>query len=367
MEAVIFFAGDVMTGRGIDQILPTPSTPVLYEPHVQDARDYVRMAEDASGSIPHPVPCSYPWGAALDDLERARPDARIVNLETSITVSGDAWPDKDVHYRMHPANVPCLVAAKLDVCVLANNHVIDWGRAGLVSTLETLRSAGMRTAGAGKDLDEARAPCVAPLARGGNVVVLGVGSTSSGIPRAWAASKGRPGVALIGDTSETTAQRVASEALRAKRSGDVVVVSIHWGSNWGYDVPERHVAFAHALIERGVDVVHGHSSHHPLPIEIFRQKLILYGCGDLITDYEGISGYERYRGDLGLLYFAKVQRETGVLLGLQMLPTRMRKLRLERPDLADAQWLTNKLDTISRPHGSRIDLTADGSLMLSSA
>ena len=87
-----------------------------------------------------------------------------------------------------------------------------------------------------------------------------------------------------------------------RRNTDVVVVSVHWGSNWGYDVPDAHVEFAHRLVDGGVDVVFGHSSHHPRPVEIYRGHPILYGCGDLINDYEGIGGHERFRDDLRLLY-----------------------------------------------------------------
>src|SRR5687768_6968275 len=111
-----------MTGRGIDQILPHPGKPHLFEAFVSSALTYVELAEQASGPIARPVEISYIWGDALQELERVQPDARIVNLETSVTVSEDAWPAKGVHYRMHPANVSCLGAAKIDCCVLANNH-----------------------------------------------------------------------------------------------------------------------------------------------------------------------------------------------------------------------------------------------------
>jgi len=97
-----FLCGDVMTGRGIDQILPHPSDPRIHEPYVEDAREYVRMAEAANGPVPRPVPLPYIWGAALEELARVAPDARIVNLETSVTRSDDHWPGKGIHYRMHP-------------------------------------------------------------------------------------------------------------------------------------------------------------------------------------------------------------------------------------------------------------------------
>jgi poly-gamma-glutamate synthesis protein (capsule biosynthesis protein) len=110
----LFLCGDVMTGRGIDQVLAHPG-----KPHLQE--QYVR----ASGPIERPVASEYIWGDALAELERVRPDARIVNLETAVTTAEDAWPGKAVHYRMHPANVSCLTAARIDCCVLANNHVLD--------------------------------------------------------------------------------------------------------------------------------------------------------------------------------------------------------------------------------------------------
>ena len=57
-----------MTGRGIDQVLPYPGEPQLFELYVQDARDYVDLAEAAYGRIPRPVPLEYIWGDALEEL-----------------------------------------------------------------------------------------------------------------------------------------------------------------------------------------------------------------------------------------------------------------------------------------------------------
>src|SRR5919109_2314684 len=153
----LFLCGDVMTGRGVDQILAHPSSPVLHEPLVRSALDYVELAEQANGPIPRPVDHAYVWGAALEVLARERPDVRIANLETSITTSSDHYP-KGINYRMHPANAPVLGVPRIHCCALANNHVLDWGRAGLVETLEVLARAGIRTAGAGPDLGAARAP-----------------------------------------------------------------------------------------------------------------------------------------------------------------------------------------------------------------
>ncbi len=155
----LFLCGDVMTGRGIDQILPHPSNPRIFEPAAHSALAYVELAEEVSGPITRPVDFAYIWGDALAEFARITPDARIINLETAVTTSDDVWP-KGINYRMHPKNIPCLSAAHIDCCVLANNHVLDWGYSGLAETLSSLAAAGIRTAGAGHDINQAQAPTI---------------------------------------------------------------------------------------------------------------------------------------------------------------------------------------------------------------
>lgn len=354
--------GDVMTGRGIDQILPHPGDPTLHESYVEDARAYVVLAERANGPIARPVPFVYPWGDALAAIERRAPDARIVNLETSVTTSDAYDARKEIHYRMHPANAGVLAAARIDVCVLANNHVLDWGAAGLVESLDVLHAAGVRTAGAGRDREDAERPAIVP-STSGRVLVFAVGDGSSGVPRAWRARADAPGVARLDDLSDASADRLCERVASQKRAGDVAIASVHWGSNWGYEVDVEMERFAHRLVDGPIDVVHGHSSHHPRPIEIHRGKLVLYGAGDLVNDYEGIEGYEAFRGDLSLVYFADVEAATGALVALAMAPLRIRRMRLERASGADAAWLAARLDAVSRPYGTRVALAEDGSLV----
>ena len=192
----LFLSGDVMTGRGIDQVLPHPSDPRLQEPHVHSARTYVALAEQAHGPIPAHVPFAYIWGDALAELDRQAPDLRLINLETGITTSPAYWPNKAIHYRMHPANIPCLTAARIDYCSLANNHVLDWGYAGLVDTVAALRSVNIKYAGAGRNRHEAATPAVMAVKGKGRVIVFAYGVETSGIPPSWAAPADRPGVNL---------------------------------------------------------------------------------------------------------------------------------------------------------------------------
>jgi len=124
------------------------------------------------------------------------------------------------------------------------------------------------------------------------------------------------------------------------------------------------VAFARRLIDGGADVIHGHSCHHPRPIEVYRGKLVLYGCGDCIDDYEGITGHEQYRDDLRLLYFASIAPGTGELAALTMVPMQARNMRLRHASAADSRWLAAALGQISREFGSRVEYRPDGCLIV---
>ncbi|MBB1260210.1 CapA family protein [Streptomyces alkaliterrae] len=360
----LFLGGDVMLGRGVDQILPHPGDPELRETYLRDARAYVDLAEAASGPIPRPVGFRWPWGEALPVLDDAAPDVRVVNLETAVTRDGDFAPGKAVHYRMHPDNLPCLSAVRPDVCALANNHVLDFGPRGLRETLDSLADAGLRTAGAGLDETHARRPAVVPLGADGRVLVFSFGMLSSGIPESWAATGRRGGVGLVGEPSPPAASAFAERLRQVRRPGDVVVASVHWGPNWGYGVSRAEVRFAHALVDAGAAVVHGHSSHHPRPLEEYGGGLVLYGCGDLVDDYEGIGGYQAYRDDLRVLYLVSVESATGRLVDVRMVPLRARRMRLERASSEDSAWLRAVLDRHSRALGTRVDGGPDGTLTL---
>lgn len=353
----MFVCGDVMLARGIDQILPTPCDPTLYEPHMTDARDYVTLAEEVSGPIPRGAPIDYPWGDALAILDAARPDARIINLETSITQRGDHDPAKRIHYRVSPANAACLAAARIDVCALANNHVLDWGSEGFADTLDTLDRLHIRRCGAGRDRDEAIRPAVIELGDRGRIAVFSVGCADAGVAPSWAAGEGRPGVYAIDDLGEDTMRRLRHAIAPWRRPHTIVVLSIHWGPNWGFTIDPEHRRFArHMIDDGGVDLVHGHSSHHVKGIEVHHGRPILYGCGDLLTDYEGIQGHEVYRGDLSLMYFVSFD-DRGALARLDMVPTRMHRFRITEAGPKETRWLATTLARSGDALGTSVAIT----------
>ena len=361
----LFLCGDVMTGRGIDQILPHPGQPQLTESVARSALDYVRLAERVSGPIPRPVDFSYVWGDSLAELRHQRPDARIINLETTLTTSTHPWPDKAVHYRMHPANAACLTAAAIDCCTLANNHLLDWGRLGLTETLDTLHRAGIHSAGAGRNGAAAQAPAILELADKGRLLVFSCATDDSGVPAEWSAGPGRPGVCRLADLSPAVLQEMAERVHAEKRPGDLALLSIHWGSNWDFSVSREARDFAHGLIDTaGVDLVHGHSSHHIKAIEIYRGRPILYGCGDFLNDYEGIQGYDAFGSGFSFMYFPVLDGASGQLLSFTLVPTEIRALQVRHAGGAGADWLFNTLVRESRPFGTTVLRESDGRFRL---
>jgi poly-gamma-glutamate synthesis protein (capsule biosynthesis protein) len=230
----------------------------------------------------------------------------------------------------------------------------------LRETLSALAGIGIRTAGAGADSAAARAPALIPLDGARRILVFSMGTGSSGIGRAWAAGLHKAGVWLLPDLSATVVEAVAQQIAAVKRPGDVVIASIHWGGNWGYAIPDAHRRFAHALIDRaGVDLVHGHSSHHPLAMELYRGKLVLYGCGDFLNDYEGIGGHPALRGDLSLLYLPVLNSRDGRLMEMTMRVMQIHRFRLRRASWQDRQWLAGVLDRESRCFGVCVEMSGD--------
>lgn len=341
----LFMVGDVMLGRGIDMILEHSCNPILYESNGLDARDYVSLATTQTGPLPDKSerPVDYVWGDAIQILKEKKPDLKIINLETSVTTSDTPWPMKGIHYRMHPQNVNVIQSASVDCCVLANNHVADWGFPGLLETLDTLENAGIKFVGAGRNSLEAKSPAVFQIMANNDtrVLVFAAGHSSSGVPDSWRAGKSREGVNILEFYEASRAVSKLKEQIeKYKRDGDIIILSVHWGGNWGWNVDSSFIKFAHkAIDEAGVHIIHGHSSHHVKGIEVHNGRLIIYGCGDFLNDYEGITGYEGFRDDLALMYFADINPETGLLAGLKMVPTEIKHLRVNKAREEGIKWL----------------------------
>lgn len=324
----IALTGDVMLGRLVNQ-------------HIVEPPD---------------VPFNHAWGDLLPLLRAA--DLRLINLECVISTRGQPWqPENKVfHFRAHPRAIELLRAAQIDGVTLANNHILDYGSDALSDCLDLLDQAGIRRAGAGRNLTEALTPAHFATAPGPIAVV----ALTDNMPM-WAATPQQPGVNYVAYDSagliEPYRSRVQRLLDQAHQQAAFVIVSAHVGPNWG--PPSSSIrALACDLIERGADLYWGHSGHTPLGMEQYHGKPIIYAAGDFIDDY-AIDPLER--NDLSFLFVAGLT-PCGVER-IVMHPVKIDRLRVQRLTGPDARWLIERMERRSAAFGSTIT-THDGSAEL---
>jgi poly-gamma-glutamate synthesis protein (capsule biosynthesis protein) len=231
---------------------------------------------------------AYPWGDTLELLKQA--DVRIANLECVLASGGEPEPGKVFHFRSDPKNVASLLAAGIDVVSLANNHVLDFGQDAFREMLPALDGCGILHAGAGPDREAARRPAVWRV----GAVAVGFIAFTDNEP-GWAAGPAAPGVYYVpvdhvpaevgGRRGAGLRDGLLELVVRTKARVQFLIVSAHWGGNWGHDVPAGHQDLARDLIEAGADVVLGHSPHIFRGVGIHRNRPIIYSAGDFIDDY----------------------------------------------------------------------------------
>ena len=216
----------------------------------------------------------YPWGNMLPLLHST--DINLVNLETTLTHHTQPVP-KVFNFRANPDRVQSLKEARIDVVNIANNHILDFGPEGLFETLEVLKQAGIEYVGAGHNDAEAREPAIISK----NGIKIGILGFTDNEPD-WLAGPNKPGTNYIRVGIIEPIQKAVS-ALRSEV--DIIILSIHWGPNMREQPSQEFINFAHAIIDSGVDILHGHSAHVPQGIEVYNKKVILYDTGDFVDDY----------------------------------------------------------------------------------
>jgi poly-gamma-glutamate synthesis protein (capsule biosynthesis protein) len=322
----IALVGDVMLGRGV-------------------ARAAERM-----------LPYEH-WGDAAPVLHAA--DLRICNLECAITDHHRPWTrsPKTYHFRADRRAIEILKSGRIDACMLANNHILDYEEQGLLDTVHALDAAGIRHAGAGRNGSDAALPAlltagepparVAVVSFTDNEPIFGAGKTA--------------GTNYLEVSLEPAAlARVDAAIAAARQVADLVIVSNHWGANYRERPSPLFREFARAVIERGAHAYYGHSAHLFHGVELHRGKPILYDTGDFIDDYSLHSGARNDWSFVFLLRFAD-----GQFAGLEMVPVQLRfaKVELARDPQRAAimqrmQALSAELGTVLVRGGDRLTLPA---------
>lgn len=224
---------------------------------------------------------AYPWGNTLSILQTA--DLRICNLECVLSDIGNPWstPPKVFHFRSDEKNIKTLQIAKINIVSLANNHVLDYEYEALHRMLNIFNEQGILYAGAGKDLSEASKPAFCQI-NGLKIALIAFTDNEPG----WAAQENKSGILYVPtDINDKRMQNFLRHIENLRKEVDFVIVSAHWGSNWGYYPPEEHTTIGHAMVDAGADLIFGHSCHVFRGIEVYKNRPIIYSAGDFIDDY----------------------------------------------------------------------------------
>ncbi|MCX9011252.1 MAG: CapA family protein [Candidatus Methanoperedens sp.] len=288
----------------------------------------------------------YVWGDTLPLLKKA--DLRLINLECVIAEDGKPWDrsPKVFFFRADPHAVDVLKTAGIDYVSLANNHTLDFGEEALLEMLRILDEAGIDHAGAGKNLSEAEKPAVLEA---GDIRV-GVISFTDNEP-SFAATETSPGTNYIPITlADGVMRRVKAAVDEARSTSDIVVFSIHWGPNMRERPTQLFREFAHAVIEMGADIFHGHSAHIFQGIEIYREKLIMYDTGDYIDDYYVGPGE---KNDQQLLFLVTVLN--GKIKKVEMIPVEisMCQVNVARGDVY--KEISERITSLSEEFGTKVE------------
>jgi len=246
------------------------------------------------------LPAVYPWGDTLPLFQQA--DVRLCNLECAISDRGTPWSatPKVFHFRSDARNVAALKAAHIDAVSLANNHILDFNVEGLLDTLAILKQAGIHTSGAGTTFEAASQPAIWEV-RGRKIGFIAITDNEP----VWAASRPHPGTWYVPICiQEKQALHLFQVVQQTKALVSYLIVSTHWGPNWGSLPLSEHLSFAHALIDHGADLIFGHSGHIVRGIELYRGKPILYCAGDFIDDY---AVHEVERNDQSFLFLIELR------------------------------------------------------------
>jgi len=315
--------GDVMLGRGVDA--------ALRHMRPQDM-----------------------WGNVLPHLLQA--DLRIANLECALTRHAQLWTHswKMFHFRADPGAVRFLQAAHIDACSLANNHTLDFEARGLMDTLHTLDTAGIRHAGAGINAGEAAAPALLEV-HGASPCRVALIAFTDNQPD-FAATDQNPGTNFLEISLQPdTLARVADAISRARSQGaDWVVFSNHWGANLVERPGADFRRFAQRVIELGADVYYGHSAHLCQGIEIHLGRPILYDTGDFIDDY---AVDPLLRNDRSCLF--KLMFEQGRLRRIELIPVTLDVAQVALARGEDFEAIADRMERLCAELGTGLERQAD--------
>ncbi len=307
-EAIIGLAGDTMLGRSVNKTIAK--------------RGY-----------------TYPWGNILPILKQT--DLNLINLENTFTTSIKKLP-KVFNFKSDPGNIQSLKQANITVVNLANNHILDFGDKGLFDTIKTLDSVGIKHVGAGKNQQKAKQSAIITK----NSIKIGIIGYTDNEPD-WKAQTNKPGINYVKVGDIVTIQQNINTI---RPQVDILIVTIHWGPNMRQYPNQEFITFAHAIIDSGVDIIHGHSAHIFQGVEVYHHKLIMYDTGDFVDDY---AIDPLLRNDQGLLFIVTVTK-TGIKK-VQLIPLLISNFQVNYAQGIQKKEILDRIKTLSAKFGTKVE------------
>jgi poly-gamma-glutamate synthesis protein (capsule biosynthesis protein) len=212
------------------------------------------------------------FGPVSSVLESA--DFTAVNLETPVTSRGRPQP-KAYHFATTPGAFKALRDAGVDLVTVANNHILDYGEAGLADTLAAAKAARFPIVGAGANAAAAWAPHVTTI-KGTKIAIVGVSQVAE-LASSWVATAHRPGVA-----NSINLGRTLAAVRAAKRLARIVIVFMHWGTE-GMSCPDQNqLSLAPKLAAAGASIIVGSHAHVLQGSGWLGHTFVAYGMGNFL-------------------------------------------------------------------------------------
>jgi len=266
-------------------------------------------------------------------------DLVFANLESSITERGKPVTNKAWVFRTSYFCASYLPSIGFDVVSLSNNHILDYGKDGLIDTIDFLKKNNIAFCGAGMNESEARKPAVVSF---GKKQILFLAYND--LPPSYYYAKGNKyGSAQIND------EKIISDIRKYKTKDNLVFVSLHWGIEHSTKIKPEQIVQAHKYIDVGADGIIGHHPHVPQGVEIYKGKPVFYSLGNAVNGYYN----QKYMPNI----FGAVKIKDGNIDEIRVIPVEgdNYKMQFQPFPLAGEEAVTflKKVESLSSPFKTR--------------
>lgn len=279
----------------------------------------------------------------------AAADLTFGNLESPLGTGGTQIPGKGIWFRARPEALQVVKDGGFDILNLANNHIMDYDTPVLEQTLELLQTAGISAIGAGNNLQEAKAATVLE-SHGIRLGFLGYSDMADifwnyQYPRRFRATADQAGVAPLMVDNAYLADAISEDIKKLEPEVDLVIVSLHWGTEYSRTPAAEQRQFAHQLIDAGADIILGHHPHVFQGMEVYQGALIAYSLGNFIMDQNW--SRETCQGLLLQITISKEGWQQAEVIPVQIVEEQPRRAEGQDAEviLAELEDLSKRLDT----------------------